>query len=75
MAMRDDARRIFDDLPDEDMPVVLHMLASMRGRQQKLRVSDLLSPEREAALSHLTASSQEIGLYEINRIPENWQRL
>lgn len=66
MAMRDDARRLLDDLPEDDMPAVLRLLAAVKARRHHKRFSAAVDPETDEALTDLVRLSEESGQYQLD---------
>ena len=61
VAMRDDARRILDDLSDDDMPAVLRLLVSVKARRHRANYAVDLNTDE--ALTYLVRLSEDEGLY------------
>lgn len=66
MAMRDDARRLLDDLPEDDMPAVVRLLKAVKARRHHQRYSAMVDAKTDEALSELVELSEDAGLYQID---------
>jgi hypothetical protein len=64
MAMRDDARQLLDDLPDEEMTLVVQFLRSVKALPSKQRRLRPIDPGVDSALTDLVRTSEDLGLYQ-----------
>jgi hypothetical protein len=61
--MRDDARRLLDELPDDEMTLVVQFLRAIKLAPSKLDRVPPVDPVVDAALTELVSISEDAGLY------------